>query len=203
MIELFLDTANTEAIIALLKDKKVLKQINIISNNDLSSNIFKYLEELFKDSNIAPNEVNKIYVSNGPGSFTGIRIGLSIAKVYAFTLNISLVPISTLEIMASSSDESLIIPIIDARREHVYSGVYNGNLDKLEEEKYIHLEDLKTKYLNALYLSYDSFDVSTTKPIINIEKVVNKHRDDKVPNAHSINPNYLKITEAEANLKND
>ena len=95
MISFFIDTCTSFVTIALLKDNKLINQKNIVSNRDLSNNLFEYIEQLFKEVAILPKDVKRIYVSIGPGSFTGVRIGLTIAKTYAYSLDIKLVPISS------------------------------------------------------------------------------------------------------------
>lgn len=201
MIEFFIDTSTSLSTIALLKDKKLINQKHIYSNNDLSNNLFKYIVELFDEVSIKPTQISRIYAATGPGSFTGIRIGLTVAKIYAYALNIKIVPISSLQILASSVKDDMIISLIDARRGYVFAGGYDDSLNTFFKDTYINLNELKEKYPNAKYVSIDNFDFEVIKPNIDIEKVIALNNSCEI-NAHDIKPNYLKITEAEVNLKN-
>lgn len=199
MISFFIDTSTSISTIALLRNNKLINKKAIVSNHDLSSNLFQYIVELFDEVSIDPKDVKKIYAGYGPGSFTGIRIGLTVAKIYAYSLNIEVVPISSLEILASTAKDEKIISMIDARRGYVYAGGYDSNLNCFFKDAYIDLECLKQRYPDAIYVSPDSFAFPVLKPNIDIEKTVSNH-DEAGIKAHELNPNYLKITEAEANL---
>lgn len=190
MISFFIDTATSIATIALSKGTKFIDKIIIQSNSNLSNNIFKHINELFNKNNIKVDDIKRIYVTIGPGSFTGIRIGVTIAKTFAWAKNIDIIPLSSLEVMASSSTNNVIIPIIDARRGFVFGGVYNDKLDIIMEDQYINFEKLESDYSGQLIDNTEN---------INIEKIILKHQYDKPVNPHEINPKYLKITEAEAN----
>lgn len=131
---------------------------------------------------------------NGPGSFTGIRVGLTVAKTMAYTLNIPIVSVSSLEVMASGKAGTALI---NARRGYVFAGSYDENLGVIYPDSYVLMSD----ELNKPYISYDSFDFDTLKPNIDVLKVIRKHENYDPINPHVINPKYLKMTEAEENLK--
>lgn len=202
MIEFFIDTSTSLSTIALLKDKKLINQKHIYSNNDLSNNLFKYIVDLFDEVSIKPAQISKIYAATGPGSFTGIRIGLTVAKIYAYALNIKIVPISSLQIIASSIKRKEVISLIDARRGYVFAGGYDEELKPFMADTYISLKEIKDKYPNVEYVSNDNFDFEVDRVNVGVEKIVSMN-DSTGIDPHKVNPNYLKITEAEANLKND
>lgn len=209
MISLFIDTCSSKLIIGLFKDNKLIEKIEKLSNNDLSSQTLPYLDRLLKKNNLNPNDVDKIFVINGPGSFTGIRIGVTIAKMMAWTLNIDIVTISELELLASTPFKTdYIIPYIDARRNAVYAGIYDKDGNNIMPDCYINIEQLKNSLdsnKSYTFVSYDYEKVNISnqdlEPNINVEKVITKHIDDVPLNPHSVNPNYLKRTEAEENLE--
>ena len=161
----------------------------------MSSNVMPVIEEAFKISGIKPKDLDKIFAVNGPGSFTGIRVGLTVAKTMAWALKVPVVPISSLEVIASTGNDKNNIALIDARRGYVYAGAYDENLNNTFEDCHILLEHLN---IDGIYISYDDFEGINPNP--DILKIVKKHEKDKGVNPHTLNPNYLKLTEAEENL---
>ena len=195
MISLFLDTCNHNIVIGLLKDNELVDSINFINDNNLSEKLLPSIKDIFDRNNINKKELSKIFISIGPGSFTGIRIGVTVAKTIAWALKIDIIPISSLEVIASTSSSEYICPIIDARRGFVYAGLYNKKLDSVIEDKYIDLNELLNelkKYKNIEFVSYDEIVDNVKEPNINIKKIVSKHSKDIGLNPHSVNPIYLK-----------
>ena len=86
MISLFIDTSLSDVSIALVKDNIILSNIKNTSPKEHSIYTTKFIEDILKENNLVPNDINEIIVVNGPGSFTGIRIGVTIAKMYAYLL---------------------------------------------------------------------------------------------------------------------
>ena len=162
---------------------------------------------MFLESNTDVNDVDKIIVVNGPGSFTGIRIGITIAKIYAWALKKDIITISSLEAMKESTNKDcLIVPIINARHNSCYAAIYNKDEIVLKEQ-YLSLEKLQL-ILNGLnkeyvFISNDKFDFSTDKYNPDILKIVLKYQDRESINPHMVNPSYLKLTEAEENIKKE
>lgn len=203
MISLVIDTCTNNVVIGLLKDKEIIDQKNEINDKSLSTNFIVWVQEILDKNNLKPNDIDTIFVAIGPGSFTGIRVGVTFAKVLAWSLKKKVVPISSLELIASSSNSEVIVPLIDARRDYVFAGIYDKNLNSLMEDRYILLTDLleKLKDYNGIeYVSLDEFGFDVLKPTIDIKRVVNKHFLDEGINPHLLNPNYLKKTEAEEKL---
>lgn len=203
MISLLIDTCTNNVVIGLLKDKQIIDQRNDINDKSLSTNFTVWVKQLLDRNNLTPKDIDTIFVAVGPGSFTGIRVGVTFAKILAWSLNIKVIPFSSLELIASTSENDVVVPLIDARRDYVFAGIYEKDLQSLMEDKYILLTDLQDelkKYENIEFISLDEFDFDTVKPNINITKVVEKHFLDTGVNPHSLNPNYLKRTEAEEKL---
>lgn len=205
MISLFLDTCSQIIRIGILFDNKLIDYLEFQNDNKLSEKLLPVIKKIIDKNNYKVNDLNRIYISVGPGSFTGIRIGVTVAKVMAWSLNIDIIPISSLEIMASyDSDKKYVCSFIDARRGFVFAGVYDKDLNTYMGDRYISFDDLLEKINDikedTLFVSNDSNFISCIEPKIDVEKIVLKHFNDKSINPHKVNPIYLKLTEAEEKL---
>lgn len=207
MINLFIDTCTKYLILALYEDNDVIEYLQIEADNNLSVLLLPKIDELLKKANLKINDVDRIYVVNGPGSFTGIRIGVTTAKTIAYGLKKEICTVSELEVLASvDTEKKYIVPLIDARRNFVYTGIYKNNLELVLENKYVNFDEFYNNILNnydindILFVSNDNFNIKTEIPNINVWKVIEKHKNDVSINPHSVNPVYLKLTEAEEKL---
>ena len=198
MISLFINTSISFPTISLIKDNEVLYEFHEEIKSDMSSRILPIIDEGLKKSNLTLNLVDNIFVVTGPGSFTGVRIGVTIAKTIAWSLNKKVIPISSLEFMATTNtNKDYVIPMIDARRGNVFVGIYTNTLECIMEDTLIGLDELlKDKSNNYELVSYDSI-LNTIKPLSDVIKIINKHINDQGVNPHELKPNYLKLTEAE------
>lgn len=205
MISLFIDTSIFVPTIALVRDESVLFYYHEEIRSDMSSKILPIIDNALSESNISLKSIDKIFVVTGPGSFTGVRIGVTIAKTIAWSLNKKVIPISSLEYMATTAtNKEYLISMIDARRGNVFGGIYDKDLNCLQNDSLISIDDL-LRYKNNDYelLSYDKIE-NTIVPNPNVLKIIDKHLNDDGINPHNLKPNYLKLTEAEENrLKND
>ena len=203
MINLFIDTSYKALVLGLLKDDTIIDQIQIMSEFNFSEIMLPQLDKLLRKNDLKPNEIKKIFVVVGPGSFTGIRIGLTAAKILAQVLDIKIIPLSSLEFMATTDVETkYLISVIDARHDMVFGGIYNRNGDCICEDKYCQLDELiNTARDSYTIVTYDNNTISDSIiPKYNIEKIVSHHLNDEGKNALEVNPNYLKKTEAEEKL---
>lgn len=205
MISLFLDTCSQMIRIGILFDNELVDYLEFQNDNKLSEKLLPAIKKIIDKNSYKIKDLNRIYISVGPGSFTGIRIGVTVAKVMAWSLNIDIIPISSLEIMASyDSEKKYVCSFIDARRGFVFAGVYDKDLNTYMGDRYISFDDLLEKINDikedTLFVSNDSNFISCIEPKIDVEKIVLKHFNDKSINPHKVNPIYLKLTEAEEKL---
>lgn len=202
MISLFIDTALSYIRIAIFKDDKLIDSIIEKCEKNMSALFDSKVDELFKRNNLELTKVNKIYTVTGPGSFTGIRVGMTFSKVLAMALNEKITPISELQVLATTNTTKLKAPMIDARRGYVYAGVYDKDLNIVTEDKHILLEDFLNINSDVEYISYDCFEhICTLEPNIDYEKIIIKNKNTKQITHEALTPNYLKLTEAEENLR--
>lgn len=198
MITLFIDTSNQDVSIALLKDGKIINKITKSIPNEHSKYAVSYIDEVLKKSEITPKEVQSIMVVNGPGSFTGVRIGLTIAKVYALLNNIKVTLISSLKCLAIGNNKNkYILSLINARNDNYYIGLYDNNYNDVINEHFGNIEevnDIINKYDDILVVSNNS-DNDNVKVIneLDIENIYNYYKDKDKVNPHMVLPNYLKL----------
>ena len=159
---LYIDTSSSYLYTAIVENGKLLSEIKEEFGQSLSEVALPKIASMFEKTNLEAKDINKIIVVDGPGSFTGIRIGITIAKVYAWSLNIPITTITSLEAMALSSDEEKVhVPMINARREYVYTAIYDKDYNELLKPQHIKLEDLlkELEKINEYeFISNDKFN---------------------------------------------
>ena len=137
---LLIETATTTCSVALAENGRILSKKELNERNIHASHITLFIDEVMHRAEKAYTDLNAVAVSQGPGSYTGLRIGVSTAKGLCFALDIPLIAVSTLHAMAvgiletiSIQDEqTLLCPMIDARRMEVYTALFDTNLVEVE-----------------------------------------------------------------------
>ena len=209
MICLFFDTSSDLLKVSLIKDDKIIFDKELHTKNDHSSYLVPTIDEAFKSNNIDFKELDEIIVGNGPGSFTGTRISIAVAKTYAFSFNIPVYMISSLEELIYDNDGyDFYVPIIEEKKDNLYFSIFDKDKKRVMDDTYSSteymykkLEELDGKILlislsNKEYEKYDTVKASLNA--LNIMKNIDVN-NEKV-NPHLLKPNYIKKIEAEAKL---
>ncbi len=168
-----IDTSNMVLSIALVDDERLRGEYTTNMKKNHSIRLMPALDRLLTDLEMAPDELNGIAVAEGPGSYTGVRIGVTAAKSMAWALGIPLVGVSSLKAMAMNGlfFDGWVSPLIDARRGQVYTGLYQPasehvrDLDLVEQDRIILLE----QWLDQLSQS--------DRPVLFVGDDVHLHRE--------------------------
>ena len=148
-----IETSTTNCSVSLSKNGNIiaLKEDNE-SGYSHAEKLHVFIDELLKENQLVPQNLDAIVISKGPGSYTGLRIGVSTAKGLCYALNIPLIAIDTLNSLTHQiikNEDAYIIPMLDARRMEVYTAVYNTNFTAVEMTQALILdENSYLKYLN-------------------------------------------------------
>ena len=192
MNRLFIDTATKYLCIGIAKDEKVIYKFQQEAIKKQSELTIPFLQKALKENNLELEDIDEVTVTIGPGSFTGIRIGMCVAKVLASLNNIPLKAISSLNSYASLGKK---IVILDAKAKRVYLGIYNDN-KKVIDECVVEISTLK-----EMLKDYPDYDVVLDSYLIDLDSeeidvIENMNRisltSDVVENIDSLVPIYLK-----------
>lgn len=150
---LSIDTSATAASVAIAEPDKLIGEFSINTSLTHSQTLIPMVDELLKNTTLSMNDIDYIAVNAGPGSFTGVRIGVAAVKGLAFSKNIPCVSVSTLHSMAYNmlGDDCIVCAVMDARCSQVYNAMFrvNGNtVERLTEDRALALSDLKLDLQN-------------------------------------------------------
>jgi len=134
-----IETATTNCSVSLSKDGEtlVLKEDNSKGYSHAEV-LHVFINDIFKTADITPNQIDAVAISKGPGSYTGLRIGVSTAKGLCYALDKPLIAINTLEALAyqiPQKEKGYIIPMLDARRMEVYASIYDTTYNQIRDVK--------------------------------------------------------------------
>ena len=139
-----IDTAVDVASLCLAKDGEVLSIARNESQKDHASWLHTAIKEIFEKNDLELGSIDAIAVTGGPGSYTGLRIGMATAKGICFALNKPLISLNTLLVMANAAKderEDLLCPMIDARRMEVFTAIYTKGLENVKDPAAITLNE--------------------------------------------------------------
>ncbi|MDW5287346.1 tRNA (adenosine(37)-N6)-threonylcarbamoyltransferase complex dimerization subunit type 1 TsaB [Formosa sp. PL04] len=183
-----IETATTNCSVSLSKDGETfaLKEDNDKGYSH-AERLHVYIKALLDENNIKTSQLDAIAISKGPGSYTGLRIGVSAAKGLCFALDKPLISVSTLEALAYQvkTTEGVIVPMLDARRMEVYASVFDANYKEIREIKAEILDEHSYEfYLEQGKVYFVGNGVEKTKTIINHPNAI--FVEDKLPSAREM-----------------
>ena len=223
MKTLAIDTSNQTLAVAVVDGQEVLGQSQTMAIKNHSTALMPAIDGLMQAVGMAPKELEQIVVAKGPGSYTGLRIGVTTAKTLAQTLNIPLIGVSSLKAVAANcvGVSQVIVPLFDARRQNVYAGAYqwhNGTLETRIKDQHISLSELLTQlkavdgqevlFVGAYTIKFKDM-IEAELPTANINQVslwnypngvvlaAIAKEEAPVASIHDFVPDYLKLVEAE------
>ena len=224
MLILAFETSAKAASVALLENGKLLGESYQNTGLTHSQTLMVMAEDLLKQCGKTVDDITAVAVAEGPGSFTGVRIGVAAAKGFAWGKNIPCYGASTLEAMAETLGifEGYVCPVMDARRSQVYNALFYVNcgvIDRFSEDRAIALSDLKTELEHIdgpIYLVGDGSDLTYRTLSGDIPDLVlpPEHRKHQRAvgvallaakkaaagdpgNGAALHPNYLRLSQAE------
>lgn len=209
-----IDTSTRTTAIGLIEDDEVLAEYNLRGRVSHSESVTDMIEEIFKKFEFSLDDIDLIAVGIGPGSFTGLRIGITIAKVLAFSLDKDLIGVSSL-VANGISDYGKVAAIVDARRGNVYGSIIDNDKDPevLFEDSLLPFERFKEeldKYDEVTLVGLDAEKFLEELPQAKLSK--NKgmkgtniarlglieYKNKGPVDVFGLVPNYLKLSQAEA-----
>ncbi len=180
-----IETATTNCSVSLSKNGEtiVLKEDND-KNYSHAERLHVYIDNVLKEAKITSEDIDAIAVSKGPGSYTGLRIGVSAAKGLCFALDKPLIAIPTLEALANQVKikDGVIVAMLDARRMEVYSAIYDSNYNQIRATEAQILDEIAfSDYLEKQKVYFLGNGVEKTKALINHPNAV--FVEDKLPSS--------------------
>ena len=193
MYTLLLDSSNVELIVGLAKDNTLIDEIRYNAWQKQSEFMVSEIDKIFKRNSVDPKSINEVVVSYGPGSYTGLRIALTIAKIYSLSLNIPLYKLSSLQILEKRDETSICL--MNARSSRSYIGIYKNKECLLSDRVLTNEEVLKIINDNPTYkvcgeVSYLNL-TSEVSDTINTMLYL-KSEENKVEDVLSLKALYLK-----------
>ncbi len=222
MKSLAIDTSNQILTVSLGDDDQIMGSHLLAIKKNHSLSLMPTVDQLMKECGVTPQELGQIVIAKGPGSYTGLRIGVTTAKTLAWTLGIELTAVSSLAVLAGNVTDfpGYIVPIFNARRKNVYTGIYQwreNQLVNVAEDRHTSLADwlqkLKKETEKIIFVGEDCAFFATefqhlpanikvcedsVRNTINGLTLLNLAKQTKkIDKIKEFIPNYLKLVEAE------
>ena len=214
---LAIDTSTMVSTVTVADDEEILGDFNVNQSKTHSESLVPMIESLLRLLGMTVKDIDKFIIADGPGSFTGLRIGMTIAKTLAQVEKKELLTISTLKALAAgSTSKRAKLALLDARSTRVYGALYDSNLKEIIPQNLYEIDDL-AKLVNEKNLEiemigllndkyFDKFERAVKAPI-NINNCIGKsliriaqEENIKPRPLYEISPNYLRKSQAEREL---
>ena len=220
---LAVDTSSEICSVAILENDNVIVENSLNDGKTHSENLMTIMENTLEENKIKLSDIDLIACSVGPGSFTGIRIGVSSIKAIAEVLDVPVAAVTSLEALAKNVElkDVTIVSLIDAKNDQVYAGIFDDNYDKKEEyiadsiynvverikeyDNIIFVGSAAIKYMDLLNENFDDVKVAdvNVQTASNVGKIgYKKHKEKDLKSADTIMPMYLRKSQAER-MKNE
>ena len=209
-----IDTSTMISTVTVVEDEKIIGDFNVNQEKTHSESLVPMIETLLNLLGLKLSDIDIFAISQGPGSFTGLRIGMTIAKTFAQVGNKKLIPVSTLKALAlNSSSNSFKASMLDARGKRVYGAMYDENMNEIVKEDLYNIDDFsklcneknvdfdlvsevgekyKDKFPRARILDF-SYNSCIWKNFCNLDLL----KKDEDYDLYKIVPNYLRKSQAE------
>lgn len=209
MKQLMIDTSTTRLSVALSDQGAIQGETTIMVSKNHAVTLMPVIEQLMAAVKWQPRQLERIIVTTGPGSYTGIRIGVTTAKTLAYTLNLPLVGVSALRLMAAAPNTELpVVSLIDARRGNAYIGYYQANAPLAPDAhasvaewlgahvtgRFVVVGDVEP--FREVLASYDYVEAPAAHNFGRAGDLV--QFEDVTEDVHAFEPDYLRLAEAEA-----
>ncbi len=193
-MELFLDTTGNYLNISIY-DGKLIANVHDDAPRAQSERLLPTLDALCKEHGYSADDIKKVIITKGPGSYTGVRIAMTFAKVFCSTKHVPLYTISTLQAMALGHGK--VCTLIDARSNRAFVGFYNNNVAEVDD-CIMTLDELKAKLRDEYVVVGDAHLVDRESADDIMKEEIFKHEEclEEVENIHTLVPAYLKEDEA-------
>lgn len=193
MATLLLDSSNTSLSVGIESNGLLLGYTSYESWQSQSEHMIPEIDKLLKKFNLSRKDISAVITSIGPGSYTGVRIALTIAKVIGLCLNVPIYPVSSLRVLKDNEKPSICL--INARSNRSYFGVYEGNkviindCIKTNEEVLDYIKEHPSYSIcgNASYLGYENKDTNICLQMVSLFKDL-----ESVKDSLGLKPIYLK-----------
>ena len=172
MIILSISTSTNICSVCLGNENTIIKELSINDAKTHSENLMPLIDKLLKTTNYSLKDISYLACDVGPGSFTGIRIGIATIKAISEVHNIPIVPISSLQALSYNANisDGLICSMIDARNENIYYCIFDKNHLPIQDLKAEHIDDA----LNCLSKLNNKITFVGNGAIVNKEKIIEK-----------------------------